>query len=483
MIKSYEEYINSLNDGRTVFYRGKKVSDVANHKILNVAIKHASNLYKMQKDEKFKNLLVTKDEKYGEISAFYKIPRNEKDLWERFNLIYETTRQGRGMFNIIKAIGSDAIFALMIVAQLIDKEYRTDYSKNVKNFYEYVIENDLALAVAQTDVKGDRSKRPSEQNDPDMYVRIIEKNKEGIIVRGAKAHTTQSIASNELIVIPTRNLLENDKDYAVAFAVPPNTKGIKMISRPMKATEAAISDPSFVMGNNNAENETLTIFDDVFVPWERVFMAGEWKYAGIMASMFPTFHRFTAIAYRAAMADLFLGLGKLISEHNGIENAPNIRRNIVNLLTYKENLILSGLGASEKYEIDKNTGIAVPNRIYTNIGKLFANDNYLNAIKNLVDIAGGLAATLPHNDDLENPDEKDLIMKYLSGAKINSTEERVRLIALVREIISSYGSLFTAAMLHAEGSIEASIIELSRSYNYDGSKKLALYSSGIINSL
>ncbi len=483
MLRNAQEFKESLRDGRKIFYRGKLVEDITVHPALKVAINHASDLFRWQNDPEFEDLLVYNDQKYGKISSFYRIPKSIDDLKDRFNLIYETTRMGRGMFNIVKAIGSDAIFALMLVSKVVDAQHGTEYSSRIRSFYEDVVKKDLALSVAQTDVKGQRTKRPGEQIDPDMYVRIVERRDDGIIVSGAKSHTTQSVASNEIIVIPTRNMTEGDRDYAVAFAIPPNTKGVTLISRPMTEVEGAMNDPSSVMGNNNAENETLTIFENVFVPWNRVFLAGEWKYAGILAGMFPTYHRYTAIAYRAAMADLYLGLGKLLAEHNGTSEASNIRRNVVNLITYKETLRLAGNGASDYAENDPASGIYVPNRIYTNVGKLFANENYLNSVKNLVDIAGGLSSTLPHNDDIENPEERKLLLKYLAGAMPEKTEERIKLISTVRDIISSYGALFTSAMIHAEGSIEASIIELYRSYDYSGSKNLALFSSGVSNKL
>ncbi len=169
-------------------------------------------------------------------------------------------------------------------------------------------------------------KRPSEQQDPDMYVHIVERNEKGIIVRGAKAHSTQAVVANEILVIPSRNMLETEKEYSVAFAVSPSAPGLKMVSKPLKSVEDAMSDESLVIGLNNAESETVTIFDDVFVPWERIFLAGEWDYAGLTAVMFPTFHRFTAIAYRSAMASLILGLSKLLAESNGVSGGISYQK-------------------------------------------------------------------------------------------------------------------------------------------------------------
>ncbi len=477
-LRNVEEYLSSLKDKREVYYRGEMVDDVTEHPVLSIAVRHASDIYRLQHDPKYKDLLVYDDPKYGAISGFYRIPRSADDLLNRFELIYETTRLGRGMFNIIKAIGSDALFALMIIAKQMDLMLGTNYYGKVLDYYKNVVENDLALAVAQTDVKGDRSKRPHEQEDPDMYLRIIEKTKEGIYVQGAKVHTTQSIAANELIVLPTRAMIEKDKDYAVAFAIPANTKGVKMISRPMKGVEAALKDPSFIMGRMNVESETVTIFDNVFVPWERVFMSGEWNFAGPLAITFPIYHRFTAISYRAAMADLLLGLAKLLAEYNGVDDKSHIRRDIVYMIRYKEMLRATAIAAAHECQVDKNTGIVVPNIIMTNIGKLLANEEYTSTIKHLVDVAGGLAATIPSIQDFENPNEGKYLEKYLVGAR-GSAIERTRLFILLKEWISSFGSLFTTAMMHAEGSIEASVIELYRSYRYEKSKELALYASGL----
>ncbi len=482
MLRTADDYIKSLRDGRVVYYQGKKVDDVTSHKVLKVTVKHASELYTLQADKEYEAITVVNDDKYGKISKFYQIPRNAEDLNARFDLIYKTTEYGRGVFNIVKAIGSDALFALMISSAKVDKKYGTNYSSRVANFYEYVVKNDLALAVAQTDVKGNRTKRPSQQQDPDMYVHIVERNEKGIIVRGAKAHSTQAAVANEIIVIPSRNMLEDDKEYAVAFAVPPSTPGLKMISKPLKSVEDAMNDESLVMGLNNAESETITIFDNVFVPWERVFLAGEWDFAGLTAVMFPTYHRFTAIAYRSATASLILGLAKLLAESNGVSGASHIRRDIVDLIMYKESLRSAGISAAYKGSKDSETGVFVSNMIYTNTGKLYANVHYTDIIRSTIDVAGGLAATLPSYDDLKNPETSDLLRKYLAGATGN-VDDRFKLFNTTKYLISSLNALLTTAMLHAEGSIEASIIELFRSYDYTGDEALARYASGMSSML
>lgn len=483
MLMSVESYKNSLNDGRVVYYRGKSVENVAAHPALGVPVSHASGIYRLQQDSKYEKMMCFTDKESGKASIFYKIPQNTEDLVARHKLIYETTRLGRGQFNIVKAIGSDALFALMYVSRRMDSKYKTEYYNRVMSFYKYVVEKDLSLSLAQTDMKGNRSLRPSEQEDPDMYVHIVKRDKNGIYVSGAKAHTTQSIASNEIIVIPTRNMTEADKDYAVAFAIPANTKGITMIARPLKETETTMNDSLSVIGKENIEVETITIFDNVFIPEDRVFLNGEYDFAGLLAMMFPTFHRFTAISYRAAMADFLIGTGKLLASYNGVDDKSNIRRNLAVLISYKETLKATAIASSYSCTYDKQASLAIPDIIFTNVGKLFANENYTDVVKNIVDIAGGLVATMPSYEDFENSNEKTYLMKYLAGRKKEETMERVRLFQTLREFISSLGSLYLAGMIHAEGSIEASTMELCRSYDYSSSIDLAKFASGINDEL
>jgi len=175
MVRTPEEYLNSLRDGRVIYYRGKLVTDVTTHEVLRVAINHAMELYRWQSDPELRRYLLYEDPQYGTISRFYKVPKSPSDLIERFKLIYNTTLLGKGMFNIMKTIGSDALFGLMIASKQLDSLRGTDYYSKVMKYYEYVIKNDITIAVAQTDVKGDRMLRPHQQADPDLYVHITRK--------------------------------------------------------------------------------------------------------------------------------------------------------------------------------------------------------------------------------------------------------------------------------------------------------------------
>ena len=465
MARTPDMYISSLNDGREVWYRGARIASIADHPVLGIAARHLAKLYAMG-DRLYH------DDVLGDISKYYKIPRSSEDLLERHRMIYRHTYDCNGIFNIGQAIGSDALFALLITSRKIDAKHGTNYYERVTNYYKYIAENDLSVAVAQTDVKGDRSRRPHEQRDPDLYLRVVDMRSDGIIVRGAKAHTTQAAVSNEIIVIPTRAMTPRDSDYAVAFAIPVNTKGLRMVVRPIDEVEG---NSTAVLSRQDYELETLTIFDDVFVPWERVFMFREHEYAGFLANLFATYHRFTAVSYRSAMANLYLGAASLAAKANGVFEAPHIRGRIIEIVMWKEIMRMGAIASAVNPVFDE--GIAIPNPIYTNIAKLYSNTSFSKILESLVDIAGGIVSTLPSEEDLVG-ELGDLISKYLAGAV--DGRERIAVLKIVRELAgSSLAGYSLGLMIHAEGSAEASRIGLAREYDLSEAEALVKKILGI----
>ena len=455
-----------------MYYRGKRVRDITRHPYLSLAAEHAAKLYLWQRDPEFKPSLMTVVDGH-KISTFYKLCRTPQDLLTRSHLIEETTRAGSGVFNIVQAIGSDAIMALMIVSKSLDaRDPSKEYFQRVSKFHEYVAKNDLALAVGQTDVKGDRMLRPSEQADKDLYLHVVESNEKGIVVRGAKAHTTQAIVSDEVVVLPTRAMTDADKDYAVAFSVPTNTRGLKLIARPLVEAESAMTPEEGMISAKNIEVESLTIFDDVFVPIDRVFFLREWEAAGILANLFGLYHRFTALSYRQVIAETLLGAAKMMAEQNGTDGASHVREKLAHLIMYREQSRMAIRLAALDAVKDELTGIVYPNSLWANIGKLQSNTQYMSSVQNLVDIAGGLISTMPSPEDYARKDIGPLMKKYLAGNAKLSAEERMNLFRLIRELTGTMGGVLGPAMVHAEGSIAASLIALSREYDFGSSKAL-----------
>jgi 4-hydroxybutyryl-CoA dehydratase / vinylacetyl-CoA-Delta-isomerase len=464
-MRSAEEFLRSLEDGRAVFYRGSAVGSVVEHPVLGICARHAAKLFGLARECRDPALA-------SPISRYYLPSRSSEDLLARHRLIYESTLACHGVFNISQAIGSDALSALSIVAQELDRSQGTRYAARVEAYRQHVASRDLTLAVAQTDAKGDRARRPHEQRDPDLYLRVKEVRPDGIIVTGAKAHTTQAAVSDEIIVLPTRAMGEPDADYAVAFAVPVATPGLTLIARPVEELEG---NDQALLSRLDFESETLTIFDNVFVPAERVFLCREHASAGRLAVGFATHHRFTAVSYRAATANLYVGTAALVARTNGISDASHVRDKLLRLVVYKEIMRMSALAAGGSPLMQE--GLAVPNPLFTNLGKLYSNQNFASVLEALVDLAGGIAATLPANADFENPVERPFLAKYLAGAE--DAERRTKVLRLAKELgVSTFAGYMMALMVHAEGSVEASKLALLRDYDLAEAERMV---EGILN--
>jgi 4-hydroxybutyryl-CoA dehydratase/vinylacetyl-CoA-Delta-isomerase len=462
--RSKEAYIKSLQDGRTVYYKGQRVTDVTSHALLKTAVEHAALEYELSEDAQHREpLTYTLPGTQERFSRYFKIPENAEDLLRRRDIIDLGTRVGGTFFLIIKEIGTDCLFALHLISKRVDDTHGTNYHERVMRYYEYCRDNDLAMAVAQTDVKGDRSLHPHQQEHPDYYVRIVDETKDGIVVRGAKAHTTDTVCANELLVIPTRTLGPEDREYAVAFAIPMDTKGLKLIVSPFSHTDHNTFHHPVSARHHLVES--LTVFDDVLVPWERVFLKGEWDFAGPLALIFVQFHRFTAVSYKAPLLDFFVGAAELMAEANGIRRAAHVRDKIVKLIAYAETVrALTKAAAWECKMLDGR--IAVPDPVITNMAKWYFANNFHQHVAYLQDIAGGLLVTGPSEEDLRNPETAGYITKYLGGKKGISAEDRLKLFNLIRDLAASdIGGYNEILSIHAEGSLEAQKLAIAMEYD------------------
>jgi len=378
---------------------------------------------------------------------------------------------------LIKEIGTDALFGLSIVSEQMDKKLGTGYAGRVRDFHRHCADNDLALAVAQTDVKGDRALGPAEQaakGNPDAYLHIVERRPDGIVVRGAKAHTSVSTNSNELIVLPTRAMAEADADYAVAFAIPVDTPGLTLIASPHGGSEKNTFEHP--ISGRHKMMETLTVFEDVFVPNERVFMAGEWQFAGPLALTFVEFHRFTAVSYKLPLVDALVAVALLLAEYNGVERAGHVRDKLAWLIAYAEGLrALTHMAAHRAVTHASALGeIMAPDPLTVNVAKLHFATNYHAAVARVQDIAGGLLVTAPGQEDLDAAEVGDYVRRYLGGKIGVETEVRLRALNLASDLTSSdFGGYQEVLAVHAEGSIEAEKLTILRNYNHAAAKDYA----------
>jgi aromatic ring hydroxylase len=462
-LRTVDAYVNSLRDGRTVFFRGQRVADVTAHPVISVAVQHAAIDYRLAEDPRHHALCVI-GEGANEYSRYYQVPRSSEDLLKRSELIELATAEGGTLVVLIKEIGTDALCGLLRVSSAVDAKHGTTYNQRVAAFYDHCRTNDLAVAVAQTDVKGDRSLAPSAQADPDLYVHIVERRTDGIVVRGAKAHTSVSTNANEIIVLPTRAMAEADLDYAVSFAVPVNTPGLTLLASAFDSAATVGSPVEHPISARHKMMETTTVFDNVFVPWDRVFLAGESAFAGPLALAFVEHHRFTAISYKLPLVDALVGAAMLMAEVNGIATAGHVREKFVRLISYAETL--RGLTRyAAMMARPREGGIFVPDPLYVNMAKYHFAHGYHEAIRDVQDIAGGSLVTGPGAEDLESPETAPYYDKYYAGRGV-AGRDRLKALALVKDLVASgFGAYQEVLAVHAEGSLEAEKLMVLRSYD------------------
>jgi aromatic ring hydroxylase len=460
-LRSADEYRAALRDDRTLWYQGRRIDDVTAEPDLRVAVDHAALDFEVGHDPAHRALAVDVDPSGEEFSAYYRIPRSTQDLLDRSKLIELVTGLGGTMVTLVKEIGSDALFALQRVLD-------GDELARAERFYERCRSEDLAVAVAQTDVKGDRSLGPREQDDPDLYVRVVEERADGIVVRGAKCHTSVSANADEIIVLPTRTMTEDDADYAVAFAVAVDTPGLSLYISSYGAGDR--NEFEFPLSSKHKMLETLTVFDDVFVPWDRVFLCRRPELAGPLALTFVEYHRFTAVSYKLPLLDALVGAAALVAEMNGVLRAGHIREKLTQLITYSETVRgLTELAAVRAREGER--GIWYPDPLTTNMAKFTFASRYHEALELVQDCAGGLLVTGPGGADWANPEVREVLEKYFRAKA--PAEDRLRLVHLIADLTArDFGGYHAVLAVHAEGSIEAEKMQIFRAY--DATPALAL---------
>lgn len=442
-----EQYKKSLLDDRVVYMCGERIKDVTKDPMLKACVETAALDYEMAEMPEYKDLATVADPETGELmSRYYYRPQNAEDLLKRHELMVESTRFAHGMTPPFSHdIASDVMNAINITTNIIGNK---DYIDRANNYRSYLQKTDLSACAAVSDAKGNRLARPSssKQAHPDYYVHVVDKNSKGIVVRGAKMHITGSPYFNEMFVISGRSMTKEDADYALAFAIPINTKGLVHIGHPTNSGTSALDFPAPIATHTDG----LVVFNDVFVPWERVFMCGEWQHAVTLAYNFSYFHRHTAVSYKIPMSELILGAARTMAEYNGIENVPHIKDRLLELTMYVDTLKSLGKAACMDYTM--HGGVAVPNPVITNIAKYTFANNWHNCVKAIQDIAGGLLVTCPTYQDFLNKEIGSYVDKYCGGVPGNSGENRLRMLQLIRRIVTSEVEVLA---IHGEGSLMA----------------------------
>ena len=460
-----------------VYLGGRRIEDINDNPVTRTVIEATAKVFQLTEDPQYEEILTATSHLTGKkINRHVHIHQNVTDLERRAEMAL-LMAQKLGTCDY-RCPGCDALNGLASTTWEIDHEKGTEYHKRLMNYLKYVQERDLVISGAMTDVKGDRSKRPLEQ-DPDMYIHIVEKKSDGIVVRGAKQHQSGAFAAEEHIVLPSLACRKGEEDYALAFAIPNGSEGITYICQynPLSA-EREKEENIWHLGNPvYGQRETcLIIFDNVFVPWERVFLCGETEYTRSLIARFAKMHRMNCGgACKVGFMDLIIGATQLIAEYTGLERVPHIIEKITNMVRISETSHACAIAAALKgKEEPEGSGVWLPDDVYGNVAKLNTCYGFWEVMALAGDIAGGAVVTMPHEKDLENPETKELIEKYFKSKA--PARERLRILKFLQNWVAG---LHGVATWQGAGSAEAQMVTLRRLIDFEEKKRLAKELAGI----
>lgn len=472
-LKTGKEYIESLRKlNLNVYMFGEKVESPVDHPMIIPSMNAVAVTYDLALDPMYEELMTVKSHITGEtINLFNHVFQSNGDLVKKVKRQRMLGQKTACCFQ--RCVGQDAYNAVFSTAYEVDMKHGTNYLDRFTEFLEYVQKEDLVTDGAMTDVKGDRGLSPNDQIDPDMYLRVVERREDGIIVNGCKAHQTGIVNSHEVLCMPTIAMKPEDKDYALCFSVPTDTKGITIIYGRQSCDTRKMEGSQIDVGNSEyGGHEALVIFDHVFVPNDRVFLDGETEFVGMLVERFSGHHR-PSYACKTGVGDVLIGAAALAADYNGVPKASHIKDKLIEMTHLNETIYSSALACS--YE-----GTPTPSGAYL-IDLLLANVCKQNVTRFpyemtrlAEDIAGGIMVTQPSEKDLRSPEIGHYVEKYLKGVDSVATESRMRIMRLIENLTLGTGAVgYRTESMHGAGSPQAQRIMIARFANLDHKKELA----------
>ncbi len=435
MIKTKKDYIESLKRQKlNVYYNGKRVEDVTVHPAFIPHINAAAKTYELALQPENEDLLTATSHLTGHrISRFTHIHQSVDDLIKKVLMLRLISHETGSCYQ--RCVGFDAMNSLYSTTYEIDEVNGTPYFKRFVEFLKHIQSGNFMVVGGMTDPKGDRSKRPSEQADPDLFTRIVEKREDGIVIRGAKAHQTGAVNSHEILIMPTQNMGKGDEDYAVAAAIPLNSKGITLIFGRQSNEERKL-EGGIDAGNKEfgvVGGEALVVFEDVFVPWDRVFMCGEIEFSGLLVERFATLHRQNYGGCKGGVSDIIIGATALAAQYQGTANASHVKDKLIEMMHLAET-VYSGSVACSAMGSKTKSGAYYPDPLLANCTKHNITRNIYEISRLAHDIAGGIMATLPFDQDLRSPEIGKYVEKYMAGVAGVPTETRMKILRLLENM-------------------------------------------------
>jgi 4-hydroxybutyryl-CoA dehydratase/vinylacetyl-CoA-Delta-isomerase len=465
------QYIESLRELKTeVYFMGERIDSVVDHPAIRPHINSAAVTYDIATDPQHGDLARATSHLTGRpINRWTHVPRNQDDLVKKAKMMRVAGRITGTCFQ--RCVGMDALITLYSVTHDIDQKHGTVYHERFRKFLVETQDRDLMSDGAMTDPKGDRSKRPHEQHDPDLFVRVVERREDGIVVRGAKMHQTGAVNSHQFIVLPGQGLGPEDKDYAVAFAVPAETPGVILVFG-RQVNDSRKWEGKIDQGNPTygvVGGEALVIFDDVFVPWERVFMLGETEFAGTLVERFTSYHRQNYGGCKSGNLDVLVGATAAIADIQGTAKAAHVRDKLAEMAHLVETMYSGALACS--YECSSlGCGTAIVEPLLANTAKFNTARYYPEVTRLAQDIAGGFLATMVSERELENPRVARFVRKYYQTRPDVPAEDRIRVGRLIENMT---GATPIVECMHGAGSPQAQKVVVQRTVDWVGRRKMA----------
>ena len=468
---SSTDYRESLRRYKpTVYVDGQRIDSVADAPQLRPGVQAIGVTYDFARDPKLAPLMTATQSLGGRVAArtvnrMLHINESAGDLLNKLEavriLCQETGCAQRYLVNdAMNAIGQ-------VSARIDDARGTTEHRARFFDYLDHVQRSDLAIGIAMTDAKGDRSKRPHQQANIDTYVHVVERNAKGILISGTKAIVTAAPYMHELLVMPCRNMSEEDADFAVCCAVPIDAAGMTIVSRPAGRPGDKVEHGAALFSRKYGQATASIIFDRVFVPWERVFYAGEWEHSASLTYDYATHHRHTCIAARAGFGDLLIGAGALMCEANGFDpgEKANLREPMVELIKIVEGFYACGVAASVYGAQDRYSGTYMPEPVFANIGKLLLATQIYDMHRLAHEVSGGLIVALPGPDEDHNPATAATLAEVLRANPLVPYDKRIEVARLLEDLTASYqAGWYSIISLHGGGSPAAMKQEIWRNY-------------------
>ncbi len=476
-IQTGEEYINSLK-GRdlTIYLFGEKVDDPVTHPMIRPSINAMAKTYDLAVAAP-ELAAVTSPFTGEKVSRFLHVCTDVKDLVLQNKMQRKLGQLTGTCFQ--RCVGMDAFNALYSVTFEMDEAYQTDYHSKLKAFLTKMHRYNYVVGGAMTDVKGDRSLAPHQQEDPDVFVHITKRTEEGVYISGAKAHQTGVINSHWMIVMPTMRLGEKDAAFAIIGAIPVDAKGITYIYGRQSCDARSMEGGTIDVGNAQyGGQEAMVIFDEVFIPNEYIFMDGEYDFAAMLVERFTAYHRRSYVC-KSGVGDVLIGAAAEIAEMNGVPKASHIKDKLVQMTHLNETIYGTGIASSYQGYPTKS-GAYLCDEMLSNVCKHHVTKLPYEIGRLAQDLGGGLVATMPSEQDLNNDEIGHLVQKYLKGKVDVSTEDRMRILRLIENMTLGRNAVgYLTESMHGAGSPQAQRIQIGRFMQLEYKKRLAKIIAGI----